>query len=70
MTHFEPSEGKCMKKTPNNERTKGTIQSGKANGYFLVGSGILQEENENQFRTWSWELSTEKLSSSDMCHHI
>ena len=35
-----------MKKTPNNERTKGTIQSGKANGYFIVDSGILQEENE------------------------
>ena len=44
MTHFEPSEGKYMKNTLNNQRTKGTIQSGKANGYFIVGSGILQKK--------------------------
>ena len=46
MTHFEPREGKYMKKTPNNKRIKGRILSDKANGYFIVDSGILQKKNE------------------------
>ena len=56
MTHFEPSEGKCMKKTPNNERTKGN--DGNTQEYQIQILYILQGKKPGTPRNYALKQMT------------